>query len=162
LHDEDQDTADASAMLWEQAQRQLAQQSADLDTLRTRAIAMLSVASLTAALFGSRLPHTHLSRLEATAVIVALFFFGASVLLALLIATPKKNAWRFTFRLSMLINGVLDGTDMTADVALSLANHAEESRMANQQKLECLYFAFRLVCILVGLQVVAWTIAVVL
>jgi hypothetical protein len=160
LADDERDLTEATGLLWAQAQRQVAQQNTDLDTLRTRAIAMLSVAALAAALFGSRLPHTHSSVGTAVAVIFALGFFAISVVLAVQIVKPMKHAWRFTYQLRPLVNEVKGGSAMTMDVALSLASHAEQNRHANEEKLEGLHKQFSIVCLLVGLQVVAWAVAV--
>ena len=158
MADRDRDLTDATGLLMEQAQRQLSQQSADLDTLRTRAIAMLSVAALAAALFGSRLPHG-LSTTAKVAVIFALIFFAVSVWLAVYIVAPKKQGWRFTSPLGALIKEVKAGEALPMDIALSLAAYTEDGRKQNQEKIENLYALFRIVCVLVGLQVAAWVIA---
>jgi hypothetical protein len=153
------DLTEAAALIWEQAQRQLAQQGADLDTLRTRAVAMLSVAALVAGLFGSRLPHGHASARTVIAVIAALVLFGVSVVLAVLIGMPKN--WLFTFKLDELMNRVEAGTATSGDVNISLAARAEENRRENAGQLEFLYSLFGVACVLVGLQVAAWAIAVI-
>ena len=158
MADDERDLTDATELLWEQAQRQLSRQSTDLDTLRTRAIAMLSVGALAAALFGSRLPHAHLSVATAVAVAFALGFFAIGVVLAAWIVMP--SAWRFTYPLRPLVSEVKAGSALAMDVALSLANHAEESRKENEEKLKSLHKQFSVVCVLVGLQVVAWAIGV--
>ena len=146
-------------MLWEQAQRQLARQESDLDALRARAVAMLSVAALVAGLFGSRLPHHHVPSRTTIAVVAALLLFAVSVVLALLVAAPKKD-WEFTFKLDKLIERVDDATAAPVDVTRNLAVWAEEARAENTGKLNALYTSFSWVCLLVGLQVIAWAIAV--
>jgi hypothetical protein len=158
--DDDRDLTEATELLWEQAQRQLSQQSADLDSLRTRAIAMLSVAALAAGLFGSRVPRAHTSLGAAIAAFIALGLFAICIVLAVWITTPMKHAWRFTSPLRVLIEGVGAGALLPMDVALSLADYAEKSRKENEDKLESLHKYFSVVCVLVGLQVLAWTIAV--
>jgi hypothetical protein len=157
--DDESDLTDATELLWDQAQRQLSQQSTDLDTVRTRAIAMLSVGALAAALFGSRLPHAHLAVGTTIAVAFALTFFAVSVVLAAQIVKPMKRAWRFTYPLRPLVGEVRSGSALPMDVALSLTHYAEESRMANEEKLENLHKQLGLVCLLTGLQVVAWAVA---
>jgi uncharacterized protein (DUF2062 family) len=158
--DDDRDVTEATELLWEQAQRQLSQQSADLDSLRTRALAMLSVAALAAGLFGSHVPLAHSSLGTAIAAVIALGLFAICVVLAVWIATPMKHAWRFTFPLRVLVSEVGTGSALPMDVALSLTKYAEESRRANEDKLENLHRYFSAVCVLVGLQVLAWAIAV--
>jgi hypothetical protein len=158
--DDERDLTEAAELLWEQAQRQLSQQSADLDSLRTRAIAMLSVAALAAGLFGSRVPSVHSSLGAGIAAVIALGLFAICVVLAVQIVMPMKHAWRFTSPLRVLVKEVGAGSVLPMDVALTLANHAEESRKENEAKLESLHKQFSGMCVLVGLQVVAWSLAV--
>jgi hypothetical protein len=154
------DLTDSTKLLWEQAQRQLAQQNADLDTLRTRAIALLSVSAIVAGLFGSRLSHTHLSTGAAISAILALGLFAINVVLTVWIVTPVKNGWRFTYPLRALITRTEAGTVLPMDVAISLAHYAEQSRKENEDKLASFYGQSRIVCVLAGIQVVAWAVAV--
>lgn len=151
------DVTAAAALLWEQAKAQLAGQRADVDALRTRAVALLSVASLVAGLFGSRLPHNHEPR-TVIASIAALALFSISVVLVLLIAAPKQN-WFFTFKLGELLKKVDEGEASPVDVTYSLADWAEHCRSKNLDKLKVMYALFGGTCLLVGLQVVAWAIA---
>jgi predicted GTPase len=58
------DQTDALAAIWEQSKAEAAQQNSDIDSLRNRAVAMLSVGTLVGGLFGSRLPHAHISKLN--------------------------------------------------------------------------------------------------
>jgi hypothetical protein len=154
------EVGEAAGLLWEQAQRQLLQQNADLDTLRTRAVAMLSVAALVAGLFGSRLPRDHVSARTLTAVTLALCLFAGSVVLALAVAAPKKK-WLFTFKLDKLLDLVREGQATPMDATYNLARWAEDARQLNAAKQQRMYAMFGWVCVLVGLQVVAWAVAVV-
>ena len=70
------DQTAASAVLWEQSKSEVAQQDTDVDSLRTRAVALLSVG--VGGLFGSRLPHGHLSPLNVAGLVVALGVFAMS------------------------------------------------------------------------------------
>lgn len=70
----------AEVMLWEEARRQLVRQESVLDTLRTQAVAMLSVPSIVAGLFGSRVPTSPVPGAEA-AVVAALVLFGITAVL---------------------------------------------------------------------------------
>src|SRR5260370_16195835 len=125
------DLSDSAALLWEQAQRQLSQQNTDLDALRTRAVALLSVAALIAGLFGSRLPHGHAAARTVIAVTVALVLFAASVILAILVAAPKKN-WLFTFTLDKLLDRVEAGSALPGGCTLRLAVHAGPNRVGDR------------------------------
>lgn len=95
------DLTAAAAVLWAQARDEIAQQVSELDTLRTRAVALLSVAALVGGLFGSRLPRGHQSAPRVAALIIALALFSAGVLLAVIIALPRQ-AWQFGFDLTDL------------------------------------------------------------
>jgi hypothetical protein len=151
--------AEAAALISEQARQQLNQQNDDLDVLRTRAVAMLSVAALVAGLFGARLPGGHANARTVGFVIVALVLFAASVVLAVIVAAPRRN-WEFTFRLGALLERVDAGKAVPADVTRNLAAWSETARLNNAQRMEHLHNMFRVVCFLVGFQVVAWAIAV--
>ncbi len=153
------DATDAAGLLWEQAKAQLADQRADVDALRTRAVALLSVASLVAGLFGSQFPHNHTAPRTVTASIAALALFAVSVVLVLLIAAPKQN-WFFPLKLNALLKKVDEGEISPGDVTRNLAVWAEDNRKKNQDKLNTMYALFGTTCLLVGLQVVAWAIAV--
>jgi hypothetical protein len=150
----------AAALLWAQAQQQLSQQNSELDALRTRAVAMLSVAALVAGLFGTRLPTgSHVSARTVAAVTAALVLFAASAVLAIMVAAPR-NRWLFTFGLDPLLERVEAGSIQPGDVTVSLAGRAEENRRSNNAKLKPMYTMFGWICALVGLQVVAWAVAV--
>lgn len=153
------DTTDAAGLLWEQAKAQLADQRADVDALRTRAVAVLSVASLVAGLFGSQFPHNHTAPRTVIALITALVLFAVSVIQVLRIVAPKKT-WVFPFELNAPINVVVERKISPGGVALSLAKAAETNRKTNQDELHNMYAIFTTACLLVGLQVVAWAIAV--
>jgi hypothetical protein len=152
------DQTDATGVLWESAKSALDQQSTAVDTLRTRAIAMLSVAALVGGLFGSRLPHTH-SAVNVTGLVAALALFATSVALAVVIGWPRT--WYFGAYLDTLITGVSDGAVTLAQVNLSLTTRAEQNWARNQITLENLYGIFGGLCFVVGLQVVAWAFAVI-
>ena len=152
------DQTDATGVLWENAKGALEQQSARLDTVRTRAVAMLSVAALVGGLFGSRLPHTY-SVVNVTGLVAALALFAASIVLSVVISWPRT--WLFGAYLEPLITGVGDGAVTLAQVNLSLATLAEANWAKNEVILERLYGIFGALCFVVGLQVAAWAFAVI-
>jgi hypothetical protein len=153
------DQNDASAVLWEQSKAEIAQQDADVDSLRTRAVALLSVGALVGGLFGSRLPHGHLSPMNVAALVVALVLFAASVVLAVAIAWPRN--WYFGADREPLVSRVADGKATLAQVNLSLAQRAEQNWTENYSTMRRMYGLFALLCAAAGLQVVAWAIAVI-
>ena len=153
------DQTAASAVLWEQSKAEVAQQDTDTDSLRTRAVALLSVGALVGGLFGSRLPHGHLSPMNVVALIAALGVFAVSVFLAVAIAWPRD--WYFGADREPLVSGVADGSVTLAQVNLSLARRAEENWNTNYSTVRHMYRLFAALCVAVGLQVVAWAIAVI-
>ena len=157
--DVEADLTAAAGVLWAQAKDELAQQVSELDMLRTRAAALLSVAALIGGLFGSRLPHGHQPTLRVAALVVALVLFSAGVLLAVIIALPRRD-WHFGFDLTDLTQRVTAGTASLGDVNVSLAARAATNLDVNSAKLRSLYLLFAALCVLVGLQVVAWALAV--
>jgi hypothetical protein len=146
---------DAAALLWAEAQRQMTRQESDLDNLRNRAVALLSVASIVAALFGSHIATTHPSATTKIASGVALVAFALSALLTLLILVPKKG-WVFTENLEDYLQDLSRETLKPVDVTGNLAAHFEEYRLKNATKIDGLYKYLNGACLLIGVQVVAW------
>ena len=153
------DQADASAVLWEQSKAEVTQQDADIDSLRTRAVVLLSVGALVGGLFGSRLPRGHLSPMNIAGLVAALILFAVSVVLAVAIAWPRD--WYFGADREPLVSMVADGKVTIAQVNLSLARRAEQNWTKNYSTVRRMYRLFAVLCMTVGLQVVAWAIAVI-
>jgi len=150
---------DSSALLWAEAQRQVARQESDLDALRNRAIALLSVSSIVAGLFGSHVATVHLSTRSTVATIIALVAFALGALASLIIVTPKWKAWVFTEKLDLYFTLLKEGTLTPVTVTSNLAEHFELYRKSNQVKINRLYGLLIVACALVGVQVIAWGIA---
>jgi hypothetical protein len=151
---------DAAVLLWEEARRQLERQEADLDSLKTRALATLSVAALVAGFFGSRVPK-HPSALVTGFVVAALTLFAVSAALAVWVLLPRREGWHFA-HFTRGWTERLDALTLTPfTLAYNLAEHFEQYRIANKAKLEHLQMAFLIACLLVGLQVVVWGVATV-
>jgi hypothetical protein len=152
------DMTEASALIFAQAQKQLQQQVTDLDALRNRAVALLSVAALVAGLFGSRLPKGQSPAHTTFGTWVALAAFAAGVFLALTIAIPRRK-WLFTFRLDQLAELVEKRTAIPADITHNLTRWSEEARRWNSARLDRLHALFGCLCLAVGIQVIAWGVA---
>jgi hypothetical protein len=153
------DQTEASAVLWEQSKAEIARQDSDVDSLRTRAVALLSVGTLVGGLFGSRLPHGHLSSLNVGGLVAALVLFAVSVGLAIAIAWPRD--WYYGADRGPLESGVANGTVTLAQINLSLVDRAEQNWTQNYGTMRVLYRLFAVLCAVIGLQVVAWAIAVI-
>ncbi len=100
---------------------------------------MLSVAALVTGLFGTRLPHAHLHGRALGFVVAALALFAGSAVLAIMVASPRRQAWEFSFRLGELRQRVDAGHATPTDVTSNLADWAEEARSENRPKMERLY-----------------------
>jgi hypothetical protein len=148
----------AAAMVWEEARRLIVRQEAVLDTLRTQAVAILSVASLVAGLFGSRLLPAHPSGLKLTAILVALALFGATALKVIVILTPRD--WTFEHGLAGKLEMLKDGCLLEAGgLGYTWAKEAEKARGENRVHLDRLMRYFRWACLLTAAQVVVWGLA---
>ncbi len=156
--DQVSDNGPAEAMLWEEARRQLVRQELVLDTLRTQAVAMLSVASIVAGLFGSRVPANPVPGAEA-AVVAALVLFGLTAVLAIVIIRPWD--WVFSHGLDDDIRAVENGELLkVGDLSYSWAKDFEVWRTGNQTKINRLTWCFSWACALTGVQVIAWGLAI--
>lgn len=148
----------AAEMLVTESRRLLIAQGATLEALRTRAIAMLSVAALVAGFFGSRLSK-HLTAPAYVAIAVAVGTFGGSVILVASIVRPIGI--RDTHSLARQYGKLFAGAPLSAyNLATTWAKGYEEDRHANEEKIHAAMGAFAWVCYLVAAQVIAWTIAV--
>jgi hypothetical protein len=153
------DQTDALAAIWEQSKAEAAQQNSDIDSLRNRAVALLSVGTLVGGLFGSRLPHAHISVLNTAGLVAALILFAASVGLAVAIAWPRS--WKAGADRLPLAEQVANGTATLAEVNYALTCRAEQNWTANNDTMADMYRLFAILCVLTGAQVVAWAIAVI-
>ena len=112
---------DSAALLWDESRRQITRQEADLDTLRSRAVALLSVSSLVAGLFGARATTHHHPTFATVATVAALAFFSLSVLAILLVLAPKRKGWEFAQNLDQWFPRLMDGTLTPVTVTTNLA-----------------------------------------
>lgn len=153
------DQTDAMGAIWEQSKAEAAQQNSDIDAVRNRAVALLSVGTLVGGLFGSRLPHAHLSALNTGGLVAALILFAGSVGLAAAIAWPRS--WKAGADRLPLAEQVANGTATLAQVNYALAYRADQNWTANNDTMVDMYRLFAILCVLTGLQVAAWAIAVI-
>jgi len=147
-------------MLWDEAQRQLVRQEAALDTLRTQAVAVLSVASIVAGLFGSRVATSGLVPGAQAAVVAAFIFFGLTALLAVVILWPRE--WTFAHGLTEPLTRVSKGVPVDPEaLSYTWAKLFDGWYVTNQTKIDRLTCCFSWACALSGLQVIAWASAIV-
>jgi len=153
------DRADAMAAILEESKADVAQQNSNFDSLRTRAVAMLSVETLVAGLFGSHLPSGHVRALNTGGLVAALVLFAGSVALVVAIALPR--AWTVAGDRRPLVERVSEGTATLAEVNYALAVNTEEQLAANTRVLASMSGLFGVLCMLAFALVVAWAIAVI-
>jgi hypothetical protein len=150
---------EAAALLWEEARRQIEEQRSTLESVRSRSVALLSVASLVAALFGSHILRGEHRWWVTVAIVVALAAFGLSALLTVHLLAPTSD-WEFSQNLDSYLVDIKNEKDVTAeDVTYNLAQHSQVSRRNNEAKLKKLHCEFGWACALLGLQVLAWAVA---
>ncbi len=148
----------AATMLLDEARRMLNDQYSALESLRGRAVALLSVGSLVAALFGSRLP-MHLTDAAHRSVMVALGAFALSVVIVAWVVFPRKL--KFSHSLVGQFPKLDKGRKLrTYDLAVTWAKGYETDRAFNEAKIQNLMVCFTVACGLLAVQVVAWGIAV--
>lgn len=153
------DQTDALAAIWEQSKAEAAQQNSDIDSLRNRAVALLSVGTLVGGLFGSRLQHGHLSGLSTAGLTAALVLFATSVGLTVAIAWPRS--WHAGTDRLPLAEMVAEDTATLAQVNYALTWRTEQNWDANNNTMANMSRLFAILCVLTGAQVVAWAIAVI-
>ncbi len=151
------------ALAYEEALRHITEQHGRLESLRTRAAALLSVASLvtsflggqaltntTTDLFGLEVSRPSLHGWAVVAVIAFLGSCGACVWILL----PKRKGWRFGFNAKRLIRDYVDkGVEldpMYRELALWLSKYHQE----NESKLEFRYTLLQVGAVLIGIEVV--------
>jgi hypothetical protein len=79
--------------------------------------------------------------------------------LAIAIAWPRD--WYYGADRGPLESGVANGTVTLAQINLSLVDRAEQNWTQNYGTMRVLYRLFAVLCAVIGLQVVAWAIAVI-
>jgi hypothetical protein len=154
--DESAAAAEAAALVWEESRRQIVRQEADVDGLRTRAVALLSVSSLVAGLFGGHVLSHGAGR---PAVIAALASFAGSVVAVLVVLAPRWH-WEFEQILEEYIERLTTKTLSPLEASLGLARTVELSRTRNKKQIGTLYWWFFAACILTGLEVIFWGLSI--
>lgn len=152
------DQTEATIVLRDQALAEIAQQEGSVDSVRNRAVALLSVGTLVGGLFGSRLPHGGLSKVNLAGLSAALVFFVVSVVLVIAIAWPRD--WSYGSDRANLVELVAEGERTQAQVNLSIADIAGRNWSNNQDTVRLLYFFFTALCAVTAAEVVGWALAV--
>lgn len=146
---------DTLDVILDEARRLLVRQETDLDTLRTRATAMLGTSGIIAGLFASRLIGDHPSGGRTGLTVAALVLFAVSSLLSLDVQRPRS--WTFSYDLSPRIDELKGGLIAShIDIAYNTARALNDYRKKNGPQLEDLHDRFRWCAVAVALQVLCW------
>jgi hypothetical protein len=156
MADEVPDARPSSQFVFEESRRLLVRQEADLDTVRGRAVQLLSAASLVAGLFGSRSFGGHYER--PCIVLLAIVAFGLTVTAVMFIIWPRT--FRFSHSLETWTDAMKAQSPKSAEQFFStMAAGMQKDRAQNQSTISVMYGVLMIVCILVGVQVVLWAVA---
>jgi hypothetical protein len=144
----------AVQMLLDEMRGMIADQKTAVETLRVRALALLTVGSLVATFFGSRLPK-NLTHTQSVEVTIALVAFGLSVLVAMEIVRPRNFGFAFgqDSTLALIEQGE---TVEVFDLAFMRVEGLGGDRRRNEKMIRYLSWCLVAVCTLVAVQVVAW------
>lgn len=156
-----------TSLAYDAATHALARQSDSLDALRTRASTLIAAAAIATSFLGAqalREPGMRGKRAAETAGVEGWEWVGLGGFLALAVAVivvllPWPN-WVFTFSAKEIIRDYAEGVSPATleQTRRDLALHADRHHRNNQTKLNRLYWAFRIGCGFLTVEVVAWII----
>ncbi len=137
-------------LVWAESARLLARQEASLDTLRVRALGVLSAGGIITGIFGAR------EEAAPWAVWVALASLALSAMLTVWICWPRS--FDFAHEIDPMLERVRhqDVEEVSAlDVAYNWARDLNDSHKDNEPKLARLVNAYTAMCFLLAVEVVA-------
>jgi hypothetical protein len=139
----------------------LERQGQALDNLRSRAATLLAAAAIVTSFLGAQALEDPRGQRGIEdwewAAVVAFVLLAGSVIFVLL---PRKKKWVFGMNATKLIREYVEAEppaeldEMQRDLALHLQKHFQK----NGDRMERLYWAFRLGCVFLTVEVVAWII----
>lgn len=141
-------------IVYQQAERLLAQQQRSVDELRTRTSIVLTATALTTAFLGQAAIEDGVGIFG----VFAFLFLGAGVLLCLWVLLPKFDSWTFDIGAHDLIRrSVLSSSPGTpSGIYLYIAYWMETYYWQNNKVLAHLFVAFWWACIFLAVQVSMW------
>jgi hypothetical protein len=148
-------------LAYDEATRAIDRQSTSLDGLRARAGILLAAVSLATSFFGGlALGDGDLSTPAIAFVVVAILSGLAAGVLCVAVLWPRAE-WKFNIGAKELLPR-LEAADDEASAYRSLALTLEEAYDENEDGLGSLLWRFRLACIALGVEALAWLLAVTL
>jgi hypothetical protein len=145
---------------YEETVRGLTAQAGVLDNLRTRAGTLIAVASLVTSFLGGQAlakPSFRAGALERQPLegwaIVAIVAFVLVAVAAIVVLWPRR--WNFTMSAAVLLTD--EWRALSSDEAKEhLAAYHEENYESNRGQLDMLFWAFRVGCVLLVVETIAW------
>ena len=153
---EDDESAAAYALAFDEAGRALDGQERTVNELRSRAGVLIAAAAITTSFFGARAVTDEVS-ITVWCAVVAFALVGASVLVVL---WPRSD-WEFSASATDLIATYIE-TAVPASlpqIHRDLALHRSASYDRNARQLRALFIAFRVGLVLIVAEVGAWMVA---
>jgi len=151
------------ALVLDQVTRALSQQVSAIDALRSRAGTVVATASLASSFLGAAtLQDRGLPAPALVMTVLALSALATVVAMTVVILWPYE--WRTGFNGHRALADYVEA-DKPADLnemQRSLAYYMQEDLDGNGAKLNCLYRAFQVAVVAIGLEVVFWLIALLL
>ncbi len=151
---------EATVLIMEEARRQVEDQTAALNALRGMDATLLTGASVVTAVFGALLARQHRSGFSIGCEAIALALFVATVFASLVVLRPvdwkSEHSLENNFLPRLRENRIPDDVS----VAATFAAMFDRYRKKNHNELKCLQKWFAAACLLLGVQVLAWGLAV--
>ncbi len=159
MTDELFDNGPAAAKVLEEARRQVEAQETALNSLRGSVATVLLGASIVAAVFGAVTFKSGRSDFSTGCEWFAFIVFGATVVASVVVLWPRT--FHTEHELAPYIDRLIEGAALDEiTVTAHLAKSFEGFREKNDRILACLQIVFAIACSCLGLQVVAWALAV--
>jgi hypothetical protein len=149
---------DSNELIWNETVRLLARQEADLDTLQSKALGVLSSGGVIAGLFSVRLVTGSASTARHVVVVMALSAFAVSAFVCVNIVRPRT--WSFSHRIDDLTERMVKGQAMSLkSVTANLSRDLDLFREKNAPQLKKMQVWLTWACALLAVQVVFWGVA---
>jgi len=149
---------EAGEMIWDEVKRSISRQESNLDSLRTRALTLLSASGVIAALFSPRTLDRRIDAISMAVLILALGAFAVSVMLAVAVQWSRRYA--FAFQMDAWFEGQEHRTDLTADqLSYRLSKHLWQAHKCNKTTIETTTKELIGLCAVLAIEVVGWMIS---
>lgn len=149
-------------LAYEEAKRAIDRQSDQLDGLRGRGGILLGAVSLaTSFLAGLALDGGDLSTWATVAAIVATIAFIVAAGMCVAILWPRAE-WGFNLSAGRILQQLDALTPTEAEAYRELALRIQGNYRANRDRLDVLFWLFRIACIALGVETLAWLVTLAL